>query len=89
MSRRHVVTTLTVLGSILGLLAVPVHAQQSCQVGNSVVLAINSARTGTDVVVNSGDVVVNQAFSGIALGDGFSLYLDRRTVVQNAIKAKT
>ena len=87
MSQRHLAISLTVFGLILGGMIVPAFAQQSCQIGQSVIIAVNSARTGNDVTISSGDVVVNQALSGPTLGDGFSLYIDRKTAITNAIKA--
>ena len=87
MSRRYCATLLTVSGLILGGFTVPSYGQQSCQIGQTVILAINSARTGTDVSVASGDVVVNRAIAGPTLGNGFSLYIDRKTSIAESIKA--
>ena len=89
MSRRHLATLLTVSGLILGGFVVPSYGQQpqSCQIGRSVIIAVNSARTGNDVSIPSGDVVVNQAVAGPTLGNGFSLYIDRKTSIAGSIKA--
>lgn len=86
MTRIQLAIVLAVSGYILGGFTSASHGQ-SCQVGTSVVIAVNSARTGTDVVVTGGEVVVNQAVSGPTLGNGFSLYLDRRTSIGGSIKA--
>ena len=60
MSRRHLAIVLTVSGLILGGLAAPSYGQgQSCQLGQAVIIAVNSARTGTDVAIGSGNVIVN------------------------------
>jgi hypothetical protein len=89
MSRRHLASIFIAVPLITGGFTLPSQGQtaQSCQIGTSVVLAVNSARTGTDVSVTSGDVVVNQLQTGPTLGNGFSLYIDRRSAVLGSIKA--
>lgn len=89
MSRRHLATFLAVSGLILGGFTLPAYGQQpqSCQIGQAVIIAVNSARTGSDVAVVSGDVVVNQALSGPTLGNGFSLYIDKKTSIASSVKA--
>ena len=87
MTRRHLAIVLTISGLILGGFAAPSYGQGSCQVGQAVIIAVNSARTGSDVAIGSGNVVVNQALSGPTLGNGFSLYIDRRSTIHDSIKA--
>jgi hypothetical protein len=87
MSRRHLAIVLTISGLIVGGFVPPSYGQGSCQLGQAVIIAVNSARTGTDVAIGSGNVVVNQALSGPTLGNGFSLYIDRRSTIHDSIQA--
>src|ERR1700694_5503836 len=73
MSRRYFAIYFTVFGLCLGGLAVPSYAQQSCQVGQAVIVAINSAQIGRNMAVTSGNIVVNNALTGPTLVTGFSL----------------
>ena len=75
MNGRHLAILFTLSGLILGSFAGPSYGQGSCQVGQAVVIAVNSARTGNDVAFSSGNVIVNRAPIGPTLGNGFSLYL--------------
>ena len=87
MSGRHLAILLTVSGLILSGFAFPSYGQESCQLlGSAVIVGVNSVRTGTDVVIG-GDVVVNLPPAGPTLGNGFSLYIDRKTSITGAIKA--
>jgi len=88
MSRRHLVVVLALSGSLIAGFTLPSHAQQppSCQIGRAVIIAVNSARTGTDVAIASGDVVVNQALSGPTLANGLSLSIDQRNAIHDSIK---
>ncbi|HMH53247.1 MAG TPA: Ig-like domain-containing protein, partial [Candidatus Acidoferrum sp.] len=85
--RRHLAILFTVSVLILGGFAAPSYGQGSCQLGQAVLIAVNSARTGSDVAIGSGNVVVNSALSGPTLGPGFSLYIDRRSAIHDSIKA--
>lgn len=59
-----------------------------CSVGDAAILATNSVRLARDVVVHSGDVVVNDFSPGPTLGPGgFELYVDRRATVAGSLKA--
>src|SRR5712691_5778836 len=89
MNRRHLAIVLTISGLILGGFVAPSYGQGSCQVGQAVIIAVNSARTGTDVAIGSGNVVVNRAPIGPTLGNGFSLYIDRRSTIHDSIKANS
>jgi Big-like domain-containing protein len=87
MSRRHLTIFLTVSGLILGGFATSSHAQQSCQVGNAVILAVNSARIAGDLVVSSGNIVVNNALTGPTLVPGFSLSIGKGAAIDGSIAA--
>ena len=87
MSLRNLATLFTISGLIIGGLVAPAYGQQSCQLGQAVVIAVNSARTGTDVSIGSGNVIVNRAFNGPTLGPDFSLYIDQRNAIHDSIKA--
>lgn len=66
------------------------HAESlSCTFDGNVILATNSARLASDVTVQSGNVVVNNANAGPTLGNGFSLYVDKKTTVAGSLKADT
>lgn len=87
MSRRYLAISLTVFGLILGGLTVPSSAQQSCQVGDAVILAVNSARLDPSVVVTSGNIVVNNALTGPTLVPGFSLSIGTQASIAGSIAA--
>jgi hypothetical protein len=66
------------------------HAQGlSCDLDGVAILATNSARLASDVTVQSGNVVVNKASSGPTLGNGYSLYVDKKTSVAGSLEADT
>ncbi len=73
------------LPTVLG--AQPPDPGDACRVGEAVILATNSARLATDVTIHSGDVVVNDFGNGATLGNGFELYIDRKTSIAGSLKA--
>src|SRR5712691_4910047 len=89
MDRRHLAIVLTISGLILGAFTLPSYGQQpqSCQIGNTVILAVNSAHLGGNAVVTSGDIVVNKASSGPMLVPGFSLSIDKPASIAGSIAA--
>lgn len=88
MSRRHLAVILAVSGLLIAGLTLPSHAQQpqSCQIGSTVILAINSAHIHAESAV-SGNVVVNNARTGPTLAGGFSLSIDKLSSILGAIAA--
>src|SRR5712692_3203322 len=87
MSRRHLAIVLTISGLILGGFVAPSYGQGSCQLGQAVIIAINSAHLGATAVVTSGNIVVNNASTGPSLVPGFSLSIDKPASIAGSIAA--
>lgn len=89
MSRRHLAVVLAVSGLLIAGFTLPSHAQQpqSCRIGSTVILGVNSADLNAGLAVITGDVVVNNAFTGSTLVNGFSLSIGQQSSVVGSIAA--